>query len=98
MIDFLYNNMEHKLFIILYSILIIYGFYLVLKEKSDIERNIKEKINKRYKTEITLNIDKEEKYMLRNLACDYGYSSIEEFIVSILNNEINREEDYSNEN
>ena len=36
--------------------------------------------------------------MLRNLACDYGYSSIEEFIVSILNNEINREEDYSNEN
>ena len=28
--------MEHKLFIILYSILIIYGFYLVLKEKSDI--------------------------------------------------------------
>ena len=53
MIDFLYNNMEHKLFIILYSILIIYGFYLVLKEKSDIERNIKEKINKRYKTEIT---------------------------------------------
>ena len=33
MIDFLYNNMEHKLFIILYSILIIYGFYLVLKEK-----------------------------------------------------------------
>ena len=41
MIDFLYNNMEHKLFIILYSILIIYGFYLVLKEKSDIERNIK---------------------------------------------------------
>lgn len=88
MIDFLYNNMEHKLFIILYSILIIYGFYLVLKEK----------INKRYKTEITLNVDKEEKYMLRNLACDYGYSSIEEFIVSILNNEINREEDYSNEN
>ena len=43
MIYFLYNNMEHKLFIILYSILIIYGFYLVLKEKSDIERNIKEK-------------------------------------------------------
>lgn len=33
MIDFLYNNMEHKLFIILYSILIIYGFYLVLKKK-----------------------------------------------------------------
>ena len=76
----------------------IFLFYLVLKEKSDIERNIKEKINKRYKTEITLNVDKEEKYMLRNLACDYGYSSIEEFIVSILNNEINREEDYSNEN
>ena len=72
--------------------------YLLYKEKSDIERNIKEKINKRYKTEITLNVDKGEKYMLRNLACDYGYSSIEEFIVSILNNEINREEDYSNEN
>ena len=67
MIDFLYNNMEHKLFIILYSILIIYGFYLVLKEKSDIERNIKEKINKRYKTEITLNVDKEEKYILNNI-------------------------------
>mgnify|MGYP002227815632 CR=1 FL=1 len=99
MIDFLYNNMEHKLFIILYSILIIYGFYLVLKEKKWYWKKYKrKKLNKRYKTEITLNVDKEEKYMLRNLACDYGYSSIEEFIVSILNNEINREEDYSNEN
>ena len=96
--DFFYGSMLHKLFIVLYSTLIIYGFYLVLKEKSDMEKRIKEKINKRYKTEITLNVDKEEKYMLRNLACDYGYSSIEEFIVSILNNEINREEDYSNEN
>ena len=29
--------------------------------------------------------------MLRNLAYDYGYDSIEEFIVTILNEEINKE-------
>ena len=76
--DFFYGSMLHKLFIVLYSTLIIYGFYLVLKEKSDMENRIKEKINKRYKTEITLNVD-------------YGYSNIEEFMVSILNKEIDRE-------
>lgn len=88
MIDFL-CNIKHKIFIMLYSFFIIYGFYLVLKEKSDIEKNINEKINKKYKVEITLNVDKEEIYMLENLAYDYGYSSIEEFIISILNDEIN---------
>lgn len=89
--DFFYNSILHKLFIVLYSILIIYGFYLVLKEKSDMEKKIKDKINKKYKTEIILEVDEEEKYMLRNLASDYGYSNIEEFMVSILNKEINRE-------
>ena len=44
-----------------------------------------------YKTEILLEIDEDEKYMLRNLAYDYGYDSIEEFIVTILNEEINKE-------
>lgn len=29
--------------------------------------------------------------MLKNLASDYGYSNIEEFMVSILNKEIDRE-------
>ena len=79
--DFFYGSMLHKLFIVLYSTLIIYGFYLVLKEK----------INKQYKTEIIVEVDEEEKYMLKNLASDYGYSNIEEFMVSILNKEIDRE-------
>lgn len=89
--EFLSSGVLHKLFIVLYSILIIYGFYLVLKEKSDIEKRIKDKINKQYKREITLEVDEEEKYMLRNLATDYGYSNIEEFMVSILNKEIDIE-------
>ena len=89
--DFFYGSMLHKLFIVLYSTLIIYGFYLVLKEKSDMEKRIKEKINKQYKTEIIVEVDEEEKYMLNNLASDYGYSNIEEFMVSILNKEIDRE-------
>lgn len=89
--DFFSSCVLHKLFIVLYSILIIYGFYLVLKEKSDIEKRIKDKINKQYKREITLEVDEEEKYMLRNLATDYGYSNIEEFMVSILNKEIDIE-------
>ena len=89
--DFFYGSMLHKFFIVLYSTLIIYGFYLVLKEKSDMEKRIKEKINKQYKTEIIVEVDEEEKYMLKNLASDYGYSNIEEFMVSILNKEIDRE-------
>lgn len=89
--DFFYGSMLHKLFIVLYITLIIYGFYLVLKEKSDMEKRIKEKINKQYKTEIIVEVDEEEKYMLKNLASDYGYSNIEEFMVSILNKEIDRE-------
>lgn len=89
--DFFSSGVLHKLFIVLYSILIIYGFYLVLKEKSDIEKRIKDKINKQYKREITLEVHEEEKYMLRNLATDYGYSNIEEFMVSILNKEIDIE-------
>ena len=44
---------------------------------------LKEKINKQYKTEIIVEVDEEEKYMLKNLASDYGYSNIEEFMVSI---------------
>ena len=62
-----------------------------MKEKNKIEKRIKEKINDQYKTEILLEIDEDEKYMLRNLAYDYGYDSIEEFIVTILNEEINKE-------
>ena len=54
-------------------------------------KKIKEKINKQYKTEIIVEVDEEEKYMLKNLASDYGYSNIEEFMVSILNKEIDRE-------
>ena len=64
---------------------------MVLKEKSDMEKRIKEKINKQYKTEIIVEVDEEEKYMLKNLASDYGYSNIEEFMVSILNKELDRE-------
>lgn len=86
--DFISVSMLHKLFIVFYSFIIIYGFYFDLKEKNKIEKRIKEKIYEKYKTEILLEIDEDEKYMLRNLAYDYGYNSIEEFIIEILNEEI----------
>ena len=88
--DFISVSILHKLFIVFYSFIIIYGFYSDIKEKNKIEKRIKEKINDQYKTEILLEIDEDEKYMLRNLAYDYGYDSIEEFIVTILNEEINK--------
>lgn len=86
--DFISNSVLHKLFIVFYSVIIIVGFYFDIKEKNKIEKRIKEKIDDQYKTEISLEINEDEKYMLRNLACDYGYNTIEEFIVSILNEEI----------
>ena len=89
--DFISVSILHKLFIVFYSFIIFYGFYSDIKEKNKIEKRIKEKINDQYKTEILLEIDEDEKYMLRNLAYDYGYDSIEEFIVTILNEEINKE-------
>ena len=89
--DFISGSILHKLFIVFYSLIIIYGFYSDIKEKNKIEKRIKEKIDDQYKTEILLEIDEDEKYMLRNLAYDYGYDSIEEFIVTILNEEINIE-------
>ena len=89
--DFISGSILHKLFIVFYSLIIIYGFYSDIKEKNKIEKRIKEKINAQYKTEILLEIDEDEKYMFRNLAYDYGYDSIEEFIVTILNEEINKE-------
>ena len=89
--DFISVSMLHKLFIVFYSFIIIYGFYFDLKEKNKIEKRIKEKIYEKYKTEILLEIDEDEKYMLRNLAYDYGYNSIEEFIIDILNEEIREE-------
>ena len=89
--DFISGSILHKLFIVFYSLIIIYGFYSDIKEKNKIEKRIKEKIYDQYKKEILLEIDEDEKYMLRNLAYDYGYDSIEEFIVTILNEEINKE-------
>ena len=89
--DFISGSILHKLFIVFCSLIIIYGFYSDIKEKNKIEKRIKEKIDDQYKTEILLEIDEDEKYMLRNLAYDYGYDSIEEFIVTILNEEINKE-------
>ena len=89
--DFVSGSILHKLFIIFYILIIVDGVYSDIKEKNKIEKRIKEKIDDQYKTEILLEIDEDEKYMLRNLACDYGYDSIEEFIVKILNQEINKE-------
>ena len=86
--DFISNSAIHKLFIVFYSVIIIVGFYFDIKEKNKIEKRIKEKIDDQYKTEISLEINEDEKYMLRNLAYDYGYNTIEEFIVSVLNEEI----------
>ena len=89
--DFISGSILHKLFIVFYSLIIIYGFYSDIKEKNKIEKRIKEKIDDQYKTEILLEIDEDEKYMLRNLAYDYGYDSIEDFIITILNEEISEE-------
>lgn len=60
------------------------------------EKRIREKIDGQYKTEILLEIDEDEKYMLKSLAYDYGYNTIEEFIVTILNEEVNDERDEYN--
>uniref|UniRef100_UPI00272B3D0A hypothetical protein n=1 Tax=uncultured Clostridium sp. TaxID=59620 RepID=UPI00272B3D0A len=73
------------------SHIIIYGLYLDIKEKNKMEKRIKEKVNNKYRTKILLEIDEDEKYMLKNLTYDYGYNSIEEFIVNILNEEIIKE-------
>ncbi|MDU4882218.1 hypothetical protein [uncultured Clostridium sp.] len=89
--DFINVSILHKLFIVFYSFIIIYGFYYDIKEKNKIEKRIKEKIYDQYKTEILLEIDEDEKYMLRNLAYDYGYNSIEEFIITIINEEVKEE-------
>ncbi|WP_294128892.1 hypothetical protein [uncultured Clostridium sp.] len=89
--DFISVSILHKLFIVFYSFIIIYGFYYDIKEKNKIEKRIKEKIDDQYKTEILLEIDEDEKYMLSNLAYDYGYNSIEEFMVTILDEELNEE-------
>ena len=86
--DFISVSILHKLFIVFYSFIIIYGFYFDIKEKNKIEKRIKEKIYDQYKTEILLEIDEDEKYMLRNLAYDYGYNSIEEFMITILKEEV----------
>ncbi len=84
-------NILNKLFIVFYIFIIIYGLYLDIKEKNKMEKRIKEKVNNKYRTKILLEIDEDEKYMLKNLTYDYGYNSIEEFIVNILNEEIIKE-------
>ena len=94
--DFINSSILHKVFIIFYSVIIIYGFYSDIKEKNKVEKRIREKIDGQYKTEILLEIDEDEKYMLKSLACDYGYNTIEEFIVTILNEEVNDERDEYN--
>lgn len=55
--DFISVSILHKLFIVFYSFIIIYGFYSDIKEKNKIEKRIKEKIDDQYKTEILLEID-----------------------------------------
>lgn len=91
--DFFSVSIFHKVFIVFYSILIIYCFYFDFKEKNQMENRIRDKIDKEFKTEIVLEVDDEEKYMLRSLVYQYSYRSIEEFIVSILNDEINEYEE-----
>lgn len=94
--DFINSSILHRVCIIFYSVIIIYGFYSDIKEKNKVEKRIREKIDGQYKTEILLEIDEDEKYMLKSLAYDYGYNTIEEFIVTILNEEVNDERDEYN--
>ena len=94
--DFINSSILHKVFIIFYIVIIIYGFYSDIKDKNKVEKRIWEKIDGQYKTEILLEIDEDEKYMLKSLAYDYGYNTIEEFIVTILNEEVNDERDEYN--
>lgn len=94
--DFINSSILHKVFIIFYIDIIIYGFYSDIKDKNKVEKRIREKIDGQYKTEILLEIDEDEKYMLKSLAYDYGYNTIEEFIVTILNEEVNDERDEYN--
>lgn len=94
--DFINSSILHKVFIIFYIVIIIYGFYSDIKDKNKVEKRIREKIDGQYKTEILLEIDEDEKYMLKSLAYDYGYNTIEEFIVTILNEEVNDERDEYN--
>ena len=94
--DFINSSILHKVFIIFYIVIIIYGFYSDIKDKNNVEKRIREKIDGQYKTEILLEIDEDEKYMLKSLAYDYGYNTIEEFIVTILNEEVNDERDEYN--
>ena len=94
--DFINSSILHKVFIIFYIVIIIYGFYSDIKDKNKVEKRIREKIDGQYKTEILLEIDEDEKYMQKSLAYDYGYNTIEEFIVTILNEEVNDERDEYN--
>ena len=94
--DFINSSILHKVFIIFYIVIIIYGFYSDIKDKNKVEKRIREKIDGQYKTEILLEIDEDEKYMLKSLVYDYGYNTIEEFIVTILNEEVNDERDEYN--
>lgn len=87
--DIFILNTLHKLFIILYNLLLVYGFYFDYKEKKKIKNKIENKINKECMTELVLEIDNEEKYMLKNLAYEYGCNSIEDYIIMKLNSEIN---------
>ena len=91
--DFFSVSIFHKIFIIFYSLLMIYCFCFDFKEKNEMENKVRDKIDKEFKTEIVLEIDEEENYMLRSLVYQYGYRSMEEFIVSILDNEINEYEE-----
>ena len=61
--DFVSGSILHKLFIIFYILIIVYGFYSDIKEKNKIEKRIKEKIDDQYKTEILLKVIKHTTYI-----------------------------------
>lgn len=50
--DLLEFNILHKVFIILYSLLIIIGFYFDFRDKNNIEHKIRNKIDNEFKKEI----------------------------------------------
>ena len=84
-------NIINIFFIILYNFILFIGFFLEIKYKFIQEKRIKEKVQEKITTDIKLDIDKDEKLMLKILAKASGFDKIEDFIYYTLNEDLNNE-------